>query len=399
MAIARSIRQSLVSASLIRKVADEALILKASGLGPIYDFSLGNPILEPPEAFREALQAFARHPPPGSHRYMQNVGYPAIREAVAASLAAEYKQPFQKEHIAMTVGAAGGINLVLKTLLDPGDEVIFLSPYFVEYGFYVSNHQGVSVIVPTDGDFQPDLAAIEAALTPKTKILLLNTPNNPTGVVYTADILSRLADLLRRHKAKTGQTVYLLNDSPYRRLFYDIDAVPEPLEWYEDAILATSFSKDLSLPGERIGYIAIAPACQDTQDILEGLAFSSRVLGFVNAPALMQHLLPSLLQAKIDLSWYQRRRDLLLRSLRQIGYHVPQPNGAFYLFPQAPGGDDIAFCKALRDHRVLVVPGSGFGTPGYFRIAYCVEEETLQNALPAFENVFRAFSLPQGALV
>lgn len=387
MAISNQIRKNLRSASLIRRVADEGIAMRKDGKGPVYDLSLGNPILEPPKAFTQALRRHLESPPSGAHRYMTNNGYPAVREAVAGHLKQAFDIDFTSEHISMSVGAAGGINTVLKALLDPGDEVVIFTPYFVEYGFYISNHGGVPVMSPTDEQFQIDIAALEQKLTSRTKVILLNTPNNPTGVVYTAECLQALADLLEAHRKKGHPTVYLLNDSPYRRLVYDQPAAPEPFSFYPHSILATSFSKDLAVPGERIGYVAFAPGCEEVELLMEAMGFCSRVLGFVNAPALMQWVLPDLLEAMIDLDIYRSKRDLLVQGLRQLGCDLVVPGGAFYLFPKAPGGDDLAFFQKLKDHRVLIVPGSGFGAPGYFRIAYCTTNEVLEHALDVFRQI------------
>lgn len=391
MGISESIRTSLTGASLIRKVADEGLLMKQDGKGPVFDLSLGNPTLDPPPAFLESLQAIVNDGESGMHRYMSNNGYPHVREAVATQLTKEYGLPFTTDLISMSVGAAGGINTALKTLLDPGDEVICFTPYFVEYDFYVSNHGGKALFVDTKEDFQIDLDAVAKALSPKTKVILLNTPNNPTGVVYSAGSLESLAGLLREHN-KNNQTVYIINDSPYRRLIYDLAQAPEPFSFYEHSILATSFSKDLGIPGERIGYVAFSPRCEEAAMMAPAMAFSSRVLGFVNAPALMQRALPALLECTIDMDWYRRKRDRLIESLKGFGYEMTIPQGAFYLFPKAPGGDDVKLFGALKEKRVLVVPGSGFGKPGYFRIAYCTSDEIIEQALPAFREALVACS-------
>jgi len=389
MGVSARIKKSLHSASLIRRVADEALKMKQDGNGPVWNLSIGNPTVDPPEAFYRTLQQEIEQKKSGSHRYMSNNGYPFVREAMAKRLQMELGIPFTEKSIVMSVGAAGAINVTLKTLLDPGDEVIFFSPYFVEYGFYVENHGGTSVIVDTDESFQLNLEAIEKALTPKTKLILMNSPNNPTGVVYREEDLKALAEMLNKHNRQHGTTVFIMNDSPYRRLVFDADKTPDPISYYDHCFLVSSFSKDLALPGERIGYVAISPSCHEAELFFEGMAFSSRVLGFVNAPALMQHVLPSLLDEDIAplKRWYQKKRDLLFDTLTGFGYELVKPGGAFYLFPKAPGGDDMAFYRKLKENRVMVVPGSGFGTPGYFRIAYCLSTDILENALPVFEKL------------
>ncbi|HAA58773.1 MAG TPA: pyridoxal phosphate-dependent aminotransferase [Myxococcales bacterium] len=391
MTIATKIQTSLRSSSLIRRVADEALKMRQQGR-EVFDLSLGNPTINPPDAFYNELQTLLEERPSGGHRYMPNNGYDFVRDAIAQQLQKDYDLPFQQNHIVMGVGAAGVINTALKALLDPGDEVMIFSPFFVEYGFYIDNHDGKTVIVPTDDSFQLDIEAIKNALTPRTKVILLNTPNNPTGVVYEAEKLSQLGVLLSDYSERNGQDIYIINDSPYRRMVYGMDAAPEPFRYYDNSILATSYSKDLAIPGERIGYVAISPRCKFAPDIFEAMAFCSRILGFVNAPALMQRALPRLLNEMVDLSWYAQKRERLLSELRRIGYEIVEPNGAFYIFPKAPGGDDMLFYQKLKEQGVMVVPGSGFGAPGYFRIAYCLDDSIINGALPAFESVFKELS-------
>lgn len=389
MGISEHIRKNLTSASMIRRVADEGARMRSDGQGEVFDLSLGNPTVEPPPAFREALQHAVSDQEAGSHRYMNNNGYPDVRAFMAEHLTEAYGLPFTPDLVSMCVGAAGGINTVLKALLDPEDEVMIFSPYFVEYGFYIDNHRGKTVVVPSKDDFQLDTDAIAAALTPKTKVILLNTPNNPTGVVYNEETLSSLGNLLRKFREETGRVVYVINDSPYRRLVYDLPVAPEPLHYYEHSILVTSFSKDLAIPGERIGFVAFHPSCDEASMMAEAMAFSSRVLGFVNAPALMQRILPMIANVTIDMEWYKRKRDRLVEGLTASGYELVVPQGAFYLYPKAPGGDDVVFYEALKEQRVLVVPGSGFGTPGYFRIAYCFDDAIIERALPIFADVAR----------
>jgi aspartate aminotransferase len=392
MGIAGKIRHSLNNASLIRRVADEGLQMRRDGRGDVLDLSLGNPSLDPPPAFHRAIQDLLVDPPPGAHRYMQNNGYPETRQAVADSLSERYDLPFTYRHITMQVGAAGGINVFLKSILDPGDEVIFFNPYFVEYGFYVDNHGGVPVIVPTGDDFQIDLNALAEAITPKTRAVLINSPNNPTGVVYTPERMQAMCELLDKASEEHGHAIYLINDTPYRRLLYNQDVNPEPFLWYKHGVMITSLSKDLGIPGERVGIVALSPHCPDVDDLLAAMAFSSRVLGFVNAPALMQRVLPRLLDATVDLELYRDKRDRIYEALTLYGYEMVKPEGAFYFFPKAPGGDDVAFYEAMKRRRVLVVPGSGFGAPDYFRIAYCVSDEVLERALPLFGEVYRVLT-------
>jgi aspartate aminotransferase len=394
MAIAQRVRQHMQAAAWIRGMFEEGIRLKQQfGEDHVFDFSLGNPVLEPPPQFHEALQHVVNNPRLGMHRYMPNVGYAETRAAIAAQLARTTGLGWSEHHIVMVVGAAGGLNVVLKTLLDPGDEVMIFSPYFVEYHFYIENHQGVSVVVPTDAHFNLDLQAIAQALTPRTKVVLINSPNNPTGVVYPAATLQALGELLTQKQAEFGTQIYLISDEPYKALLYDDIDYPDIYPYYVNSMVVTSHAKDLALPGERIGYIATHPACAETQELHDGLSFANRTLGFVNAPALMQHVIAYLQGVTIDMAQYARKRALLCENLAAMGYEFIKPQGAFYLFPRAPMGDDVGFVKALQNERILTVPGTGFGTPGYFRIAYCVEDRTIENAMEGFRRVAQAYGL------
>jgi aspartate aminotransferase len=394
MAIAQRVRQHMQAASWIRGMFEEGIHLKQQyGADNVYDFSLGNPVLEPPPQFYEALHQLVTHPRSGMHRYMPNVGYPETRAAIAAQLVRETGAPFTANHIVMVVGAAGGLNVVLKTLLDPGDEVMIFAPYFVEYHFYVENHQGVSKVVPTDAQFNLDLEAIAQALSPRTKMVLINSPNNPSGVVYPATTIQALGELLQQKQVAFGTQIYLVSDEPYKKLLYDGMTYPEVSLYYANSIVVTSHAKDLALPGERIGYIATNPACTEAYELQDGLSFANRTLGFVNAPALMQHVVTQLQGVTIDMSQYERKRDLLCTNLAAMGYQFVKPQGGFYLFPRTPIPDDVGFVKALLQRRILTVPGSGFGTPGYFRIAYCVEDQTIEHALDGFREVAKEYRL------
>jgi len=395
MAMAQKVRQYMQAASWIRAMFEEGIRLKQQyGEDKVYDFSLGNPVMEPPPQFYKALRYLVTQPRPGMHRYMPNVGYPETRAAIAAQLARETGVPFTAQHIVMVVGAAGGLNVVLKTLLDPGDEVVIFAPYFVEYHFYVENHQGVVRVVPTDARFNLDLRALEHALSPRTKVVLINSPNNPSGVVYPAATIQALGELLTRKQTAFGTQIYLVSDEPYKKLLFDGLTYPEVYPYYANSMAVTSHAKDLALPGERIGYIATNPACADGRELQNGFSFTNRTLGFVNAPALMQHVVTLLQGVTIDVSEYERKRNLLCDNLQAMGYDLIRPQGAFYVFPRTPVADDVAFVRALQQQqRILTVPGSGFGTPGYFRIAYCVEERTIENALEGFRAVAKEYGL------
>ncbi|MCH8745893.1 MAG: pyridoxal phosphate-dependent aminotransferase, partial [Chloroflexi bacterium] len=363
------------------------------GEDKVFDLSLGNPVVEPPAEFHRELRRLAEHPIKGMHRYMPNNGYLETRRAVSDSLRTETGLDFTPGDIVMTCGAAAALNVTLKTILNPGEEVIILSPYFVEYGYYIDNHQGVAVVVPTDADFQLDRPAIAAAITSKTRGIIINSPNNPTGVVYPIEGIKQLADLLRRKQTEHGSQIYLISDEPYRRIIFDGLTYPQVFPHYENTIVVTSHAKDLALPGERIGYLALHPSCPDREELLNGLTFCNRTLGFVNAPALMQHVVQGLQGVSVDASDYQRQRDFLYSKLIELGYSVVKPQGAFYLFPKSPIEDDVAFVEALQEWNVLTVPGRGFGTPGHFRISYCVEDRVLEGAINGFARAAEKFGL------
>jgi len=320
---------------------------------------------------------------------MPNPGYPDTRAAVARQLSRETGLPFTYEHIVMTVGAAGGLNVVLKVILNRGDEVSVFAPYFWEYRFYVSNHGGVLREFPSDERFYPDLEALEARLSPRTKAVIVNSPNNPTGAMYPGELLRRLGQVLQKKEAKFGHPIFLVSDEPYRKLVFDGLECPPVFHCHPRTIMVTSHSKDLALPGERIGVVAVGPECPDAAALVGAFTFANRVLGFVNAPALQQRAVARLQGRSVDPGIYQARRDLLCGALGGMGYEFERPGGAFYLFPRAPGGDDVAFVRRLLEQRVLVVPGSGFGAPGYFRVAYCVTEREIEGALPGFERAMR----------
>ena len=380
------------ASSWIRRMFEEGLSLKKKyGADRVFDFSLGNPIMEPPPEFKEALERVLRDSTPGMHRYMPNAGYTTTRAVVAEGLAAETGLSFKDRHILMCCGAGGGLNVILKTLLDPGEEVIFFSPFFPEYTHYVNNAGGTSVVVPTDSTFNLDLEALEAALTERTKVVLYNSPNNPSGVVYPESTLHELGDLLDRHERKHGRPVYLISDDPYRKIVYENMVPMSVFRIRANAIQVYSHSKDLGLAGERIGFVGISPEIEGGEEIAEGMTFCNRILGFINAPAMMQHLVRELQGVTVDIPAYQRKRDRLFGALTSMGYEVTKPEGAFYLFPKTLIDDDVEFVRRLQEHLVLAVPGSGFGTPGHMRLSYCVDDRTIEGALPHFETVARQF--------
>ena len=394
MPVSDKVRGFMEQGGWIRRMFEAGIALTAQyGAENVFDLSLGNPVVEPPEQFHQELRRLAEHPIKGMHRYMPNAGYPETRQAVAESLSEETGLDFTANEIIMTCGAAAALNVVLKTILNPGEEVIILSPYFVEYEYYVDNHGGVAVTVPTTPDFTLDLAAIEAAINPKTRALILNSPNNPTGVVYPAKELQALAELLYRKQTEYGGEIFIISDEPYRRIIYDGLTYPQVFPHYRNTVVVTSHAKDLALPGERIGNIAINPEYPERGELANGFTFCNRTLGFVNAPALMQHIVRSLQGVSVDPTDYQRKRDFLYGHLIEMGYSVTKPQGAFYLFPKSPLEDDVAFVDALQEWNVLTVPGRGFGTPGYFRISYCVEDQVLEGAISGFAKVAERFGL------
>lgn len=393
MALSRQVREAMEGASWIRRMFEEGQRLKQRlGADQVADLSLGNPDLEPPPPVLERLRALAADPTPGTHRYMQNAGFESTRAAVARHLAGATGVPYRPADVVMTVGAGGALNALLKALLDPGDEVVLLAPYFAEYRFYVANHGGVPVVVATDAAFRPNVAALAAALSPRTRAVIVNAPNNPTGVVYPADDLRALGVVLERASRAQGRPVWLISDEPYRAIAYDGVHVPWPVTLYRDTVHVTSFSKDLALPGERIGYLAVNPSSPEAEALVAAVTFANRILGFVNAPALQQRLVEGLLDVRLDVTPYVRRRALLLQALSEAGYEVVPPQGAFYLFPRVPraDGDDLAFVRDCVAERLLVVPGRGFGCPGWFRLSYAVPDRDVELAAQALRRVAQA---------
>ncbi len=382
MAVSQKIRQFVAEGGWIRRVFEEGLALKAQiGADNVFDLSLGNPVIEPPAEFKDELRRLAGDPAPGMHRYMPNPGYLDTRQAVAETLSEETGLPFTGNEIIMTCGAAAAANVVLKAILNPGEEVIVLAPYFFEYLYYIDNHGGVAVAVNTGDRFQIDLPAIEQAITPRTRAIIVNSPNNPSGAVYSAEEISGLAQLLNLKQKEYGTEIFLISDEPYKRIVFDSMEFPQPLPAYDNSVIVTSHAKDLALPGERIGYIAINPNHEGKEELAVGFSFCNRTLGFVNAPALMQHIVRNLQGVSVDPDYYQRKRDYMHTALSELGYDTVKPQGAFYLFPKSPIEDDVAFTRELLQYNVLVVPGRGFGTPGHFRISYCVEDWVLEGAV------------------
>jgi len=366
---------------------EEGARLKAElGADNVYDFTLGNPVFEPPVDVEARITELAMERERGAHRYMPNAGLAPVRAKVAESLSRRDGLDFTAANVIMTCGAGGALNVIIKALADPGDEVILLAPYFAEYLFYIDNHQATAKIVETDERFQPVAGRIERAIGPKTKIVLLNSPNNPTGAVYSEQTLRRIGEIADAKSVEYGRAVYLVMDEPYRKLVYGDVTVPSVFNACRHSIVATSHSKDLNLPGERIGYIAIHPRIDGADRLFDAMTLCNRILGFVNAPAFFQRVVGELQDARVDMTEYERNRATLVSGLTGAGYELISPAGGFYLFPKSPIDDDVAFVGELRKQRVLTVPGAGFGRPGHFRIAFCVSSGVCRNALPGFKK-------------
>jgi aspartate aminotransferase len=386
MPISTKISQLMENSSWIRAMFEESERLKKiHGPENIFDFTLGNPITEPPKGLKKELSRILAEGTKGMHRYMSNSGYDSVREEISDFHRENSNLPFTKDHIIMTVGSAGGINVILKSILDPGDEVIVLSPFFVEFMFYIENHNGVMKLVETTEDFHLDVDAIEKAITQRTKAIIINSPNNPTGVVYHEGELRQLASALSERK-REGHRIYLISDEAYRKIIYDT-VLPDAFGIYPDTISVFSHSKDLGLAGERIGYIAASPLIEGDKQLIDAMIFANRILGFINAPALMQRVVGSYQKNSVDVSDYQHRRDAIYRILIESGFDVRLPEGTFYIFPKSPIEDDIEFIKVMLQHRIMAVPGSGFGRKGHFRLAYCTDMGTIERSREAFMEV------------
>jgi len=385
MPVAKTIASQLENSSWIRRMFEEGVRLKRErGADAVFDFSLGNPDVEPPRAVLEALRRVAAGNQPGSHGYMPNPGYPEVRAAVASKLRRETGLDFAAEDVFMTVGSAGACNVILKSILDPGDEVLVLMPFFPEYQFYVANHGGRMVPVETDATFLPDPERIAAAITPRTRALILNTPNNPTGRVYPEHVLRDLQAVLER----AGQPITVISDEPYKSFVYDGGHQPEVASLIAQTAICNSWSKSLGLPGERIGYLALSPRLADREALRRACAFSNRILGFINAPAIWQRVMLESLDEAIDPAPYERKRNLLCDALQAIGYEVRRPEGSFYVFLKTPIPDDIAFTQRLAAEGVLAVPGTGFGRSGYIRLSLTIPIEKIQKSIGGFERAF-----------
>lgn len=389
--ISKKMENMVANSSAIRAMFEEGTRLaKIYGRENVFDFSLGNPNVPAPEEVKTAIKEILEEENTlVLHGYTNsNAGYEDVRQAVAESLNARFATKFGAKNIIMTVGAAGGLNVILKTLLNPGDEVIVFAPYFGEYRSYVHNFDGTLVAIsPNTVDFQPKLDEFEEKITANTKAVIVNSPNNPTGVIYSEETIIKLAEIMERKQKEFGTEIYLISDEPYRELAYDGIDVPYLTKYYANTIIGYSYSKSLSLPGERIGYLVIPDEVTDCDKVLAAASVANRILGFVNAPTLQQKVVAKCLDAKTDISYYDRNRQTLYNGLKECGFDCIMPQGAFYLFVKAPIEDEKAFCQAAKKYNILIVPGSSFGCPGYVRIAYCVAYETIVNSLPKFKEL------------
>lgn len=382
--------------SAIRMMFEEGNRLRAKyGADKVFDFSLGNPSVPAPDSVREAIIELVNNTDPTViHGYMSNAGFEDVRQTIAESLNRRFDTKFSAKNLIMTVGAASGLNVILKTILNPGEEVIVFAPYFLEYGAYVRNYDGVLVeISPDTTTFQPNLAEFEQKITPKTRAVIVNTPHNPTGVVYSEETIRKLSAILEAKQKEFGTVIYLISDEPYRELAYDGVEVPYLTKYYDNTVVGYSYSKSLSLPGERIGYLVIPDEADGSEELISAATIANRTLGCVNAPSLIQKVVAKCVDAKTDLAAYDKNRQALYNGLKECGFECIKPQGAFYLFVKSPVEDEKAFCEAGKKYNILMVPGSSFACPGYVRLAYCVSYETIVNSLPEFKKLATEYDL------
>ena len=394
--IAEKMKPYVKNNSAIRMMFEEGNRLRAIyGADKVYDFSLGNPSVPAPECVKEAIINLVNEVEPTVlHGYMSNAGFEDVRQTIAESLNRRFGTKFAAKNLIMTVGAASGLNVIFKTILNPEEEVIVFAPYFLEYGAYVRNFDGKLVeISPDTTTFQPNLEEFEQKITAKTRAVIVNTPHNPTGVVYSEEIIRKMAAIMDKKQKEYGTEIYLIADEPYRELAYDGVDVPYLTKYYDNTIVGYSYSKSLSLPGERIGYLVIPDEVTDSEDVKSAASVATRILGFVNAPSLMQRVVAKCVDAQVNLEAYDKNRKAIYEGLTKLGFECVKPEGAFYLFVKSPVEDETVFCEAAKKHNILMVPASSFGCPGYVRIAYCVSYETIVNSLPHFAEVAKEMGL------
>ena len=392
--ISSKMKAMVSNSSVIRKMFEEGKRLsQIYGEENVFDFSIGNPSVEPPEKIKEIMQKIINEEKPNIlHGYMNNSGYEDVRDAIANNLSNKYNFKVKQENIVMTCGAAGGLNIILKTILNPGDEVIVFAPFFGEYINYVKNFDGgVKIISARTEDFQLNLDELKSKITSKTKAVIINSPNNPSGVIYSENTIKNLANILMEKQKELNSDIYLVSDEPYRELIYGDVEVPCILKYYNNSFIGYSYSKSLSLPGERIGYIVVNPIMKEVDEIIQGLNIANRILGFVNAPSFFQKVIKESLDLEIDVEIYRQNRDLLYNHLTSIGFECLKPKGAFYLFPKSPIDDDIKFCEDAKKFNILAVPGTTFGCPGYFRLSYCISYDKIKKSLKSFNKLIELY--------
>lgn len=394
--ISNTMKSVISNNSIIRAMFEEGMRLsKIYGEENVFDYSIGNPNVEPPESIKKVINEILNEETPNYiHGYMNNSGYDDVRDDVSAFLNKKHDLTLSRNNIVMTCGAAGGLNIILRSILNPDDEVIAFAPYFGEYNHYVNNFCGKFIISPTTpGTFEPDLKALSENITSKTKALIINNPNNPTGVVYSEEVIQGLANLLNEKQKELNTTIYLISDEPYREIIYDDTFVPCILKYYNNTFTAYSYSKSLSLPGERIGYVVINTLMDGFEEMTSALKVANRILGFINAPSLFQRVIAKSLYAEVDVSSYKKNRDLLYNHLISLGFECIKPQGTFYMFPKSLIEDDKKFCEDAKQFNLLLVPGSTFGCPGHVRLAYCISYEKLKNSFPAFDKLAALYNL------
>ncbi len=388
--VSEYMKQKAAGSSAIRKMFDEGKQMAAKyGPEKVFDFSLGNPIVPPPEAINDTVKRILENYKPGEiHGYMNNSGYPEVREKLADFENKTKGTDLSEEHIVMTCGAAGGLNVILRCILNPGDEVITFAPFFTEYTHYATNNNGVlKVVPPNPPTFQPDMKAFEEAFTDKTKAVLINSPNNPTGVVYSEETVEGLAEICRLKQEEYGHSIVMLSDEPYREIFYSGEKLPYLLNYYENSMVVYSYSKSLSLPGERIGYVTVNPRIEECSDLLIAMNVANRILGYINASSLFQRVVGELIGETVNVDFYRKNRDALLEILEEVGLETAPADGTFYLFVKSPIEDEVAFCNKAKEYNLLLVPARGFGCPGYFRMAYCTPYETVINSYDSIRKL------------
>lgn len=394
--ISEKMKPLMANNSAIRTMFEEGDQMRAKyGRENVFDFSLGNPDAPTPPEVKQAIKEIVEEEPDLIlHGYMSNAGFEDVRETIARHINKTQGTNFSKKNILMTVGAASGLNVALKTILNPGEEVVIFTPYFLEYNWYVNNYDGVVVQAPTDKKtFQPDLKAFEKLVGDKTRVVLINSPHNPTGVVYSEETIKGIANILKKKQKELNRAIFIIADEPYRELAYDGVEVPYITKYYENTIVAYSYSKSLSLPGERIGYLVIPDELEESELVFDTASNANRILGCVNAPSLQQKVIAKCVDAKVDLDYYDRNRKALYEGLKDCGFECIMPQGAFYLFVKSPVEDEAEFCKTAKKYNILMVPGSAFAGPGYVRLAYCVSYETIQNSLPGFKKLAQEYGL------